>query len=93
MSEKDTHVEKKKCISDKISHTNSVTESSKSKRRKFYFLIFVIGNVVEKESKGCKKNSVIHNFWLKNYTLVWLLYKEAKIWPKGIKITEMLFLL
>jgi len=51
MSEKDT----KKCISDKISHTNSVTESSNSKRRKFYFLIFVIGNVVEKESKGCKK--------------------------------------
>ena len=41
---------------------NSVTESSNSKRRKFYFLIFVIGNVVEKESKGCKKNQRYSQF-------------------------------
>jgi len=44
---------------------NSVTESSNSKRRKFYFLIFVIGNVVEKESKEMSKTALFTIFDLK----------------------------
>lgn len=85
----------KRCISDKISHLNSVTESSNSKRRKFYFLIFVIGNVVEKERKEMSKTALFTIFDLKITLLCNYCTKKQKSDQKVLnkKKIKMLFFL